>query len=450
MSVVSNRENKIKKDIATSQSDEWHRNAESYIQNCQSYGLIIDPNVVISLQTGWDKMQPSKQFGEGAMLSLLGVLENNNHIKRLNLSSSSMQDSRFRAGGNGNSNARILNMILKKNQHIESLDISNTGLDDDGIGEICEGLKKNTSVKYLNLSYNHFGEIGAEKLRATLLGSKTIKKVDVSRNALGFRSIESLVCSCIPNGMELETHGNFVFEEILNSVSHGIAFILSVIAANVLVSDAADEKFTDYHFWACVLYSFSLMFLFLFSSLYHSFFMLPETSRIFQILDHIGIFMFIAGSYTPFLLIGLHHSTSARMLIIAQWICALIGSVFAACSDLNAPATTLVELLFFLIMGWSGFLLLPDILASFEYPALVMLGLGGVVYFFGIIFFILGEYKPIYHTIWHLFVVMGATLHWFDVYFFIIRTDIGAATLAAAAAQIEAINEINLNLKQCF
>jgi len=131
------------------------------------------------------------------------------------------------------------------------------------------------------------------------------------------------------------------------------------------------------------------------------------------------------------------------MLIVAQWLFALLGSIFAACSDLNAPATTRIELTFFLVMGCSVIIILPEITATFEYPALLLLGLGGLLYLSGVIFFVLGNYKPIYHTIWHVFVVAAAAIHWFDVYFFIIRTDIGAAALAAAAAQIEAtMNEL--------
>ena len=75
------------------------------------------------------------------------------------------------------------------------------------------------------------------------------------------------------------TSGNFVFEEIMNSVSHGVAFLGSVVGANLLISEAMDQYRTDYHFWACVLYSFSLMFLFLSSCLYHSFFMMPTSKN---------------------------------------------------------------------------------------------------------------------------------------------------------------------------
>ena len=71
---------------------------------------------------------------------------------------------RFRSAGNGNSNARALNNILQKNQSIKDLNLSNTGLDDDGIREICEGIVINTSVTSLDLSGNHFGEQGADYL----------------------------------------------------------------------------------------------------------------------------------------------------------------------------------------------------------------------------------------------------------------------------------------------
>jgi Haemolysin-III related/Leucine Rich repeat len=253
----------------------YQANVSTYIANCKKFGVTIDSSVVISLQSGWDLLQPSNQFAEGAMLPLIGILEENDHIRKVNLNSVGMR--RWPASGNGNSNARALRSIIKKNTTIEHLDLSNNGLDDDGIREICNGIKQNSTIKSLNLSSNHFGEIGAEQLRLALEENTSIKTLDISRNALGFRSISSLLCSCRPRGLDVATNGNFVFEEILNSVSHGIAFILAVVGANVLISKAADSQISDYHFWACVLYSFSLMFLFLGSCLFHSFFMMPKS-----------------------------------------------------------------------------------------------------------------------------------------------------------------------------
>jgi hypothetical protein len=133
-------------------------NVSHYIENCKKFDLFVDPNVVIALQTGWDKMQPSKKFGEGELLSLIDVLDKNDHIKKLNLASITMHDSRLRAGGNGNSNARVLNFILRENKSIESLDLSNTGLDDDGMHEICEvrDVKNYISLRIkLLFTYSH-------------------------------------------------------------------------------------------------------------------------------------------------------------------------------------------------------------------------------------------------------------------------------------------------------
>jgi hypothetical protein len=167
--------------------------------------------------------------------------------------------------------------ILHKSSLITELNLANTGLDDDGIREICNGIAQNTSIESLNLSGNHFGEAGAAYLSEALGVNQSIKSVDLSRNALGFRSINSLLCACRPRNLTVLTNGNYVFEEILNSVTHGLAFIVSVVGANILISDAADVYRTDYHFWACVLYSFALMFLFLSSCLFHSFFMSPTS-----------------------------------------------------------------------------------------------------------------------------------------------------------------------------
>jgi Ran GTPase-activating protein (RanGAP) involved in mRNA processing and transport len=95
-------------------------------------------------------------FGEGAMLPLLGVLDQNQHIRNLDLADTAMQ---FRFRGNGNSNARVLNFILRKNQSIEQLDLSDTGLDDDGLKEIADALKVNKTLKSLKIAGNYFGEI---------------------------------------------------------------------------------------------------------------------------------------------------------------------------------------------------------------------------------------------------------------------------------------------------
>lgn len=265
--------------------------SEEYILNCAKFDLKVDANVVIALKTRWEILKPTQQFNEGALLPLMGILDKDKTITKLNLSGVSMQDSRYRAAGNGNSNARVLRSILERNKYIQEIDLSNTGMSDEGIHELCDALKANKTLMKLNLSGNYFGEEATMLLNKALLENSSLKYLDISRNALDFSSINAIMCSCTKLGVVVRADGNYVFEEILNSVSHGFGFILSLIGAVLLMTEAAQRS--DYHFWPCFLYSFSLCFLFLSSTLYHSFFMIPSVSRILQVCFIILIYQMI-------------------------------------------------------------------------------------------------------------------------------------------------------------
>eukprot|EP01036_Dinobryon_divergens_P048582 gene48582-65161_t len=94
--------------------DDGDKAAEQYIKNCKLFELDIDPGVVIALKTRWKIMQPTKKLSEGGLLPLMGILEENDHIEKLNLTSAAMKD-KYKSPGNGNSNARVLNLMLRKN-----------------------------------------------------------------------------------------------------------------------------------------------------------------------------------------------------------------------------------------------------------------------------------------------------------------------------------------------
>lgn len=476
---------------------------EAYVNNCKKYNLHIDPGVVITFKTKWHILQPTSTFSEGSILPLMGVLDNNKYISHLKLSSSTAHQRNF--AGNGNTNARCLNTILRHNKSIEDLDLSYAGLDDDGLLELCDVLKDNQHITSLNLSSNHFSSRGVEALLAVLQsnqsrmtfdddgllqrgqGASILKYLDLSRNALGFESIKLLQCQCQMNATSIimNTHGNYVFEEILNSVSHGIAFLLSIIAANVMILECSRlHHYTDYHYWATVIYCVMASFMFLCSTLFHSFFMMPESkfindvyvyiwcvcvymvcmciyvyilctpnlclilaaslfsrhvaSKIFQIFDHIGIYFQIAGSYTPIMLIGMHHSYEARVLLVLVWCLALVGAVFSAFFDVNLPSTNQVEMMIFLGMGAAWLPLLPQVLATLSTECITLLAIGLACYLVGIVFFILGEQRPIYHSVWHVFVFVAAVVHYFAIYFYILPVDISVDAVAAAAATANA------------
>ncbi len=70
------------------------REAENYISNCKKFEVDVDPSVVIALSTGWNILKPSKSHGEGSLLPLMGILEDNKHITKINLADVTMQDGR--------------------------------------------------------------------------------------------------------------------------------------------------------------------------------------------------------------------------------------------------------------------------------------------------------------------------------------------------------------------
>jgi hypothetical protein len=125
---------------------------------------------------------------------------------------------------------------------------------------------------------------------------------------------------------------------------------------------------------------------------------------------------------------------------MCEWVAAFCGSVFAACSDLNAPTTTIVELAIFICMGAGAVLVWDLLVEELSAQAFTLLMLGNLCYLVGVVFFILGEWKPIFHTVWHMFVVIAAALHWFDVYLFIVNVDLSSPAKEAVSVMVDELN----------
>lgn len=138
------------------------------------------------------------------------------------------------------------------------------------------------------------------------------------------------------------------------------------------------------------------------------------------------------------MLIGMHHSYEARVLLIIVWCMAMIGAVFSAFFDVNHPSTNQVEMVLFLTMGAAWLPLIYQILASLPVACITLLGIGLICYVVGILFFILGEQRPIYHSVWHVFVFAAAVVHYFAIYFYIMPMDISMDAVTAAAATANA------------
>jgi hemolysin III len=190
-------------------------------------------------------------------------------------------------------------------------------------------------------------------------------------------------------------------EEIVNSITHGIGALLSVVALVVLIVVSGNHG-DILHLVSFSIYGSTLILLYLSSTLYHSF-SSPRIKNLFARFDHVSIFLLIAGTYTPILL------TSIR----GVWGLALIGAVIRSIY-LHRFRKLMVAV--YLLMGWMFVIAGKQVYLSLPSDSLTFLVLGGIAYSVGVIFYMWRK-LPYSHGIWHLFVLAGSVLHFFAIYF---------------------------------
>jgi len=204
-----------------------------------------------------------------------------------------------------------------------------------------------------------------------------------------------------------------VGEEIVNALTHGLGALLSVVALTLMIVMSVEHS--DFaRLISSVIYGSSLVLLYLASTLYHSI-RSPRVKRLFQILDHCAIYLLIAGTYTPFMLISL-KGTWGYSLLIAIWSLAIFGIIFKA---IFHDRFAKVSLFTYLAMGWLCILVGGEMLTKIPIGGLLFLLAGGLAYTFGTIFFVLDRI-PYNHAVWHLFVLAGSVFHFFAIYQYVL------------------------------
>lgn len=194
-------------------------------------------------------------------------------------------------------------------------------------------------------------------------------------------------------------------EEITNSIIHGLGALLGVIGLTVLLV-LARLYGTKAHFISYLIYGLSLIFLYVSSTLYHA---LPfiKAKRIFKILDHVGIYMLIAGTYTPFLVLNLTDIWGQGMLV-AIWSLALLGTLFKV---FFTGRFTLLSTLMYVGMGWIIIIAYKPISAALSSQTIQWVLVGGFFYTGGTIAYLMKR-VPYHHAVWHLSVLMGSIFHY--------------------------------------
>jgi hemolysin III len=202
-------------------------------------------------------------------------------------------------------------------------------------------------------------------------------------------------------------------EELANSLTHAVGVVLSIAGLSALVAAAAAAGGVV-EIASCAIYGATLIVLYTTSTLYHGI-PLEAPKRILRILDHLAIFLLIAGTYTPFVLIALRGAWGWTLFGIV-WALAAIG-VAIELSQLNRFRGAMVGL--YIAMGWIGLIAIKPLVAALPAAGLWLVFGGGVSYTLGVIFYRWHGLRY-HHAVWHLFVLGGSALQYFAVFYYVL------------------------------
>ena len=201
--------------------------------------------------------------------------------------------------------------------------------------------------------------------------------------------------------------------EFANSVTHGCGLVLSVVGLVVLVAAAAQFGRAR-EVVSCGVYGCTLILVYLSSMLYHGSRRLSYR-RLLRTLDHIAIFLLIAGTYTPFVLIALRGVWGWSLFAII-WLLAAIG-VTLELSSFHRHRHAMIVL--YIAMGWVGLIALKPLTAALPGAGLWLLFGGGISYTLGVAFYVWRSLRH-HHAVWHLFVMVGSVLQYLAVLWYVL------------------------------
>ncbi|MEW5825342.1 MAG: hemolysin III family protein [Candidatus Bipolaricaulota bacterium] len=204
-----------------------------------------------------------------------------------------------------------------------------------------------------------------------------------------------------------------VGEEIANSVTHGVGAVLSLVGTVFLVARAVRGG-TGLHVASVAIYGATLFLLHLSSTLYHAL-QAPGAKRVFWVFDHCSIYLLIAGTYTPFLLLSLWGRWGLTLLI-AIWALAAAGIVLKA---VFIGRLRRLSVLFYVLMGWMIVVAAREAWLRVPHAALAYVAAGGLSYTVGIAFYA-WKRLPFHHAVWHLFVLGGSVCHYVAILLYLV------------------------------
>ncbi len=205
------------------------------------------------------------------------------------------------------------------------------------------------------------------------------------------------------------------YSEKFNSISHLVGAVLALMGFGSLITIAVqqDNVLLSIGF---VIFGLTLVMLYSFSTLYHSF-RHPRVKKVFRKLDHISIYLLIAGTYTPFMLVTTINSNGIWVLA-AVWGLAVVG---IAMEFLLKKRIEILQVVIYLVMGWLVVVDFDALRQQLTTAGTYWLTAGGLAYTVGVVFYILDDRDLLRHShgIWHLFVLAGSSFHFVSIILYV-------------------------------
>ena len=204
-------------------------------------------------------------------------------------------------------------------------------------------------------------------------------------------------------------------EEITNAVTHGIGAALSVAAVVLCVVRAASVRDP----WMVVsgaIYGAMMIIMYTFSTVYHA--LAPNKGkRVMRVLDHCGVFLAVAGSYTPYTLVSLRGPLGWTIFGII-WGATVAAIVFNA---IDVDKFSIASAVINLVTGWGILAAAVPLSRVITGAGLALLIGGGLCYTVGAVLYVLGEKRRYFHSVFHIFVLAGSVMHFFSIFFYVIK-----------------------------
>lgn len=208
----------------------------------------------------------------------------------------------------------------------------------------------------------------------------------------------------------MSTHVFSKREEIANAITHGLGVLLSVAVTSILLVFAV-WKGTAVHIVSFAVFGGTMLTLYTASTLVHAF---PKgrVKDLFEIMDHAAIYLFIAGTYTPIVLIVVGGGLGWTLFGVV-WGLAIFGVVFKV---FFTKKFVVLSTLGYVAMGWLITFAFQDISANMPPAGIQFLVAGGIIYTLGSIFYVWRSF-PFHHAVWHLFVLAGSVMHFLMMFY---------------------------------